>query len=402
MSRVKVPVLMFHSVADHYDLNKHQSFLSIPVRHFEKCLEYLAKNSFSTITLRELYNYKKYNCFLAQKPIVLTFDDGFLDNWVNAYPLLKKYGLKGTIFVNPEFVDPYDGCRPTLDDVWAGRIRNDELKCWGYLSWSEMLRMDQGGVMDIQSHTMSHTCYFKSNKIIDFHHHQDRYYWLEWNRNPEAKYLWINNCGRNSIEYGTPIYEYGESIITKRYFDDKKLRTILVQHVKNEGTFRFFKKNNWRDELYSLVSAYIKNHSLNDRYESDQVYEERVKKEIFESKRIIEEKLEKDVFFLCWPRGKFNETANKLAKAAGYLATNRGTEFNVYGNEPDRIHRIGGFLAKSNFGKVATVRINLFYFISQINSYRGKRQYIYLIKITKYVVRILKKLDVKKLLFASK
>ena len=42
---------------------------------------------------------------IPEKSIVLTFDDGYADIWIYAYPLLKKYGMCGTVFINPDFVD---------------------------------------------------------------------------------------------------------------------------------------------------------------------------------------------------------------------------------------------------------------------------------------------------------
>ena len=57
------------------------------------------------------------------KDIVLTFDDGYLDNWVFAYPLLEKYNLRGTIFVNPEFVDPSLEIRANCRMYGPGNVR---------------------------------------------------------------------------------------------------------------------------------------------------------------------------------------------------------------------------------------------------------------------------------------
>src|SRR4051812_30623156 len=101
---MNIPVLMFHGVADDV-LKIPYGFLLQPAAHFEACIKYLARNRFTTITLQDLYEHLKTNKSLPQKPIVLTFDDGYLDNWVYVYPILKKYGLRATIFVVTDFVD---------------------------------------------------------------------------------------------------------------------------------------------------------------------------------------------------------------------------------------------------------------------------------------------------------
>src|SRR5262245_43026142 len=100
----KVPVLIYHSIAN--DHEHPWSFLSIPVQLFEKQIMYLQRHGFNSITLYELHAYLRYGIPLPSRPIVLTFDDGFLDNWVYAFPILRKYGMKATVFVTTDFVDP--------------------------------------------------------------------------------------------------------------------------------------------------------------------------------------------------------------------------------------------------------------------------------------------------------
>ena len=155
----KVPVLMYHSVGIQ-NSKWIWNFLTIPYQIFEDHLRMLIKRRFNTIDLVQLYDYVSSGKSIHNNSVVLTFDDGYLDNWVYAYPLLKKYGFKGTIFVNPEFVDPTQEDRPNLEDVWAGRAKEAELTPSGFLSWREMREMEKTGVMDIQSHAMTHTWYF--------------------------------------------------------------------------------------------------------------------------------------------------------------------------------------------------------------------------------------------------
>ena len=49
---------------------------------------------------------------LKTRSVVLTFDDGYLDNWIYVAPLLEQYGMKGVVYVTPEFVEPTGACRP--------------------------------------------------------------------------------------------------------------------------------------------------------------------------------------------------------------------------------------------------------------------------------------------------
>ena len=121
----KVPIVIYHSIADEH---RHLwSFMSLPIRLFERQLAYLKRKAFQTVTLYDVYDYLKFGKSLPAKSIVLTFDDGYLDSWVYVFPLLKKYGMKGTVFVTTDFVDPTEKRRKTLEDVWSGRQSKDGL-----------------------------------------------------------------------------------------------------------------------------------------------------------------------------------------------------------------------------------------------------------------------------------
>jgi hypothetical protein len=242
---------MYHSISDNSQwLWGH---LSCPVKVFEDHARTLAECGFTTISLDDLYRHTQHGAALPENPVVLTFDDGYLDNWVYAFPILKRYGLQGTIFVNPEFIDPSDKLRRNLDDVTAGTIRMFDLNSTGFLSWAEMRAMEAAGVMDIQSHAMTHTWYFASERIVDFHHPGDPYPWLAWNARPERKYLWLSEDQSLFVPWGAPVYEYEKAMIVRRYFPDPKLTDWLAQQVTSQGGESFFAQRDWRAAVLSRL-----------------------------------------------------------------------------------------------------------------------------------------------------
>lgn len=95
-----VPVLMYHSIGYEKD-----NPVRLPVEHLEKQMKYLKDNNYTTLSMEELYNYFQNDKPIPEKSIVLTFDDGYLDNYIKLYPILKKYGFKGTIFVITNAID---------------------------------------------------------------------------------------------------------------------------------------------------------------------------------------------------------------------------------------------------------------------------------------------------------
>jgi hypothetical protein len=315
--------------------------MSLPVRLFERQLKYLKRKAFKTVTLYDVYEYLKSGKPLPAKSIVLTFDDGFLDSWVYVFPLLKKYGMKGTVFVTTDFVDPSENPRPTIEDVWSGRQAENDLQWWGYLSWAEMRRMYESGVMDFQSHARTHTWYFNSEKIIDFHHPHDSYVWLFWNTFPERKYAWLNHSFHEGVPWGTPIYTYDQALLTKRYYEDHSLTKTLVDHTEQHGGIGFFGRRDWKQELFEIADQYRSNHGSAGFYESEDEYFDRVRDELNYSKKTIEKKLHKSVDFLCWPCGDFTDKLHRMAvEESSYLAAVTARKRpNRFGYDPSLIDR---------------------------------------------------------------
>jgi peptidoglycan/xylan/chitin deacetylase (PgdA/CDA1 family) len=144
-----VPVVMYHSVgpprADWI-----WNYLTTSVNVFEAQMKLLVERGWTAITLADLHAHMSKGAKLPPKPVVLTFDDGYLDNWVYAYPVIKQYNLHAVVWMTTDFVDPSTVPRPTVDDVRSGRLEATDLVDRGYLSWEEMRRMAAGGHVEIQ------------------------------------------------------------------------------------------------------------------------------------------------------------------------------------------------------------------------------------------------------------
>lgn len=88
---VDVPVLMYHAVSDDiWGIDE----LFVSPEDMDEQLAYLVENDFDPIWFEDLAHLEDY-----EKPVILTFDDGYDDNYLNLFPLLKKYNVKATIFV---------------------------------------------------------------------------------------------------------------------------------------------------------------------------------------------------------------------------------------------------------------------------------------------------------------
>ncbi len=122
---VKVPTLMYHAVSD--DLWGIASLFVRPAE-LERQLQYLTENGYTPIHFEDLGRVDG-----IEKPILLTFDDGYADNYTELFPLLKKYGVKATVF------------------MIMGSVGQEH-----YLTREQIAEMDQSGLVSFQSHTMTH------------------------------------------------------------------------------------------------------------------------------------------------------------------------------------------------------------------------------------------------------
>jgi len=316
-----VPVIMFHSVGVS-ETDWCYNHLSETVELFEKKINYLLRKGYHFIFHKDLYQYMRGAASGRTKSIMLTFDDGFLDNWVIVYPILKKKGIRFTIYVSREFVDPGDTCRPTLDNVRAGKAKTSDLQLLGHLAWPEMREMQNSGLVDIQSHTATHTWHFCGEKIIDFYSPENacEYPWMSWNRNPRKKPYWAKEKYNREL-LGMPIYENQRSMIARRYLPDESLNLHLREVVSKAGEESFFQQNGWRNRLRDHVNAYKDQYGLIGRFETDAENENRMRYELLENKQTIERCLDKEADFLCWPGGAYNRRLIELAETFGYRAT---------------------------------------------------------------------------------
>ena len=123
----RVPVLMYHGVTD--DLWGIAELFVSP-SSMEEQLAYLAENGYTTIFFEDLWNLEN-----IEKPVILSFDDSYSDNYYNLFPLLKKYNQKATIFCISGWMGDPDGL---------------------YLNYEQAKEMSDSGLVSIQSHGFSH------------------------------------------------------------------------------------------------------------------------------------------------------------------------------------------------------------------------------------------------------
>lgn len=95
----EIPVLAYHHILRDEENLHPQNGSIISLDLFEEHMKYIHDEGYKTITLRELELFLKGELKLPQRSLLITFDDGYKSNIVYAYPILKKYNLKATLFI---------------------------------------------------------------------------------------------------------------------------------------------------------------------------------------------------------------------------------------------------------------------------------------------------------------
>ena len=138
---VRVPILMYHYISiPPANADAYRRGLSLPPETFQQHLDYLQEQGYTTIHLQDLISYLQTGGpALPEKPIIITFDDGYEDNYQNAFPALRDHGMVGTFFIITDFAD-----LAATDPTYAR-----------YATWDQLQEMDAAG-MELGSHSRNH------------------------------------------------------------------------------------------------------------------------------------------------------------------------------------------------------------------------------------------------------
>lgn len=134
-SHREISIICYHDVAN--------SPLSLSIEMFEKQIEYLKRNNFYFVPLDEIVGYMEGRKELPLKTVSVTFDDGYEDIFLNAFPVLKKYEIPATVFI----VGDFEKSRKNMEaeDENLSPLKKNQIE-----------EMRQSGLIDFQYHSFSH------------------------------------------------------------------------------------------------------------------------------------------------------------------------------------------------------------------------------------------------------
>jgi peptidoglycan/xylan/chitin deacetylase (PgdA/CDA1 family) len=330
LPRGDVPVFVFHSLEP---------------EPFGRKLRHLAENGYTTLSAEEYFRVLVGVGPVPEKAVVLTFDDGRGSVWSIGGPLMRRYGMKGIVFLVPGRMPEGGEPGPTWDDVETRRARAEdvlarETREGAFLNWAETLALSSSGLFEFQSHSFMHARIHTAPRIAGF-------------MTPELRGGYaafdaplIAHDGRDlpgaEVPLGTPLLASASRLSDAlRFQEDAGFREACTEFVAGRGGEGFFLERSWEAQLRRLAAR----RPIVGRFESPDEREAAIVRELRESKAIIEERTGKPVTHLCYPWHVAGHKARSAAREIGYRTAFcgkvRGTPISRAGSDPHQIARLG-------------------------------------------------------------
>ncbi|MDR1913091.1 MAG: polysaccharide deacetylase family protein [Clostridiales bacterium] len=223
----ELPIMAYHNFVDN---SKATDTMNTSVEQFHKDLESIKRQGYTSIFLSDLIAFCEKGADLPDKPILITFDDGYISNYNLAFPILKEFKMKATIFIV--------GCNVgRKTDVITGE------KLIEHFSDSQAKEMLNSGLIDIQLHTFNlHRPNFNMVSIRDLMT-KDRY--AAYIRNDTwALAAYISRIGGNANSLAYPYGFYNSQ--TEKILKDSGIKATLT----SDRGINYIYKN--KKSLYGL------------------------------------------------------------------------------------------------------------------------------------------------------
>ena len=324
----------------HY-VNEYAGAITLSRARFEEHCRVLAENGWRGVGLDEAEAFLVNGEPLPEKSVLFTFDDGFLDNYLYAMPLLHKYGHKGVMFAVSGRLEEGGAPRVPLSDVMGGtvpdmqevlypvgqdgagnRIRKDV-----FCNHAEARAMEESGVMAVASHTRGHYGVYTGPEFTKFLR--------------PGKQLRTFYRTEEPVIWGLPAFKVKYGLVFRGFIPDPEMVEAIKNMVPQDdaGAAAFFADENNVAELTRLVESFGETPG---RFETDEERSRRMRREIGQGKSDLETVLGHGLKTLCWPWGKYSPEARTIAQEAGFslfLTTQEGVNPPA---QPLAVHRFKG------------------------------------------------------------
>jgi hypothetical protein len=280
-----VPILTYHSVSPDASWLPWADEISVHPETLRNHLATIRAMGCTIVSTRRLIESRSAGHKLPPRPVVLHFDDGYLDNWLYAARLLREADAPATFYASLDFISPGDCPRGGGDDR-------------GYMNWAELAALDADPLFEVEPHGIDHGRVAVSDRTVGTLTRANwrSLAWMQWARTPGPKHDWHLWDEPPAVPLGAPIPE-------------------------SEGAL--------------AAPAW-----LGARAETDVEYRARVASHLGRCANEFAARLSRRAVTFCWPENRVSVAARELAAASGYLATTGGEGRNTLADTPTILSRI--------------------------------------------------------------
>ncbi len=275
------PVLLYHQV---------NPLINVTPELFEEHLNYI-DSKYQTFTYTEAYDYVRQHGALPACSLLITFDDGYYDNYKIVFPLLKKYNIKATFFINTLFIGNERRVEDTPFEISEEANKKALLAFYQtgngvssqYMTKHEIQEMQDSGLCDFQAHTHTHAAVIVSDELIGFrtaHHHDS---------SPIHTF-------QGAVVEGYPLFKSRGTTTASGFKLDLDKANAFAQQWKE--AWQHLEKA----EALKKGSEYIKEHKVLIPYTEEEA-KARVINEIQINKELLQKITNKPVQFFAWTWG---------------------------------------------------------------------------------------------------
>lgn len=313
----------------------------LPVFHFhdvtceelEPQLRYLAENGYRTVRADEIAAHVAGTAPVPGAGVALCFDDAWASLWSVAAPLLKQYGLTAITYAIPARMVDADSCRSTIADAGGTSSTGSP-----FVTWPELRALQSSGVVDVQSHTDSHSNIFCAAAINGFV--TPAYAGTPFLNRPQLSPQPLLRFVR-AADLGAPLYPARSRMSTARRVSVSiDAHERCVRHVAESGGAAFFSRSGWQDELTRIAAS-----GQAPEHETDEQQGRAIEAELDRSRSVLNERLgTQSVNHICLPWGVSSpRTAEALARVgyrSAFANRLRGTHAVKPGDDPFWLKRL--------------------------------------------------------------
>jgi len=276
----------------------------------EPHLRYLAENAYRTVVADEIAHFLRTGRLPAPRSVALTFDDARASLWTVAAPLLKRYSLRAITFAIPGRVMDAATVRPALDSGAPAPGTEDD-SAVPFATWPELQALAASGVVDVQSHTLTHASIFCSSLPVGFvtpafgaEHLLDR----PLVSDDEGPVFLPASA------LGAPLYVRRSRMSeARRFVPDPGVIDRLTAHVAERGGAAFFDAPNWQRALFAVLPP------DQGRFESAEEQSRAIDRELVESREALDRRVGRGtVKHVALPWGVSGRLTRHAIERAGF------------------------------------------------------------------------------------